>query len=61
MKIEKSFYTYFELTKLTPKNQFIITWYYIFTTITTVGYGDYYATNKFEMIFAIVLLVMGPT
>ena len=58
---QKSFYPYFSIDTFKPTNQFIITWYFIFTTITTVGYGDYYATNKYEMGFAIILLIMGPT
>ena len=42
-------------------DRFIKTWYFIFTTLVTVGYGDFYATNKYEMGFAIILLLAGPT
>ena len=27
----------------------------------TVGYGDYYATNKDEMGFDVIILIIGPT
>ena len=58
---EKNFIDYFSLRYKSGLNQFIITWYFIFTTLMTVGYGDYYSTNKFEMGLAIIFLVAGPT
>lgn len=44
-----------------PYKRFIKTWYYIFTTLVTVGYGDFYATNTYEMGLAILILLAGPT
>ncbi|OMJ65308.1 hypothetical protein SteCoe_38517 [Stentor coeruleus] len=44
-----------------PYKRFIKTWYYIFTTLVTVGYGDFYATNTYEMCLAILILLAGPT
>jgi hypothetical protein len=41
--------------------RFVKTWYYIFTTLVTVGYGDFYATNKYEMGFAIILVLAGTS
>lgn len=51
----------FGLVKEDEKNNFVKIWYFIFTTLVTVGYGDFYATNKYEMGFAIILLLAGPT
>lgn len=56
-----NFIYHFDVEGLSMVNKFIKTWYFIFTTIMTVGYGDFYATNKYEMGFAIVLIVAGPT
>lgn len=55
------FISYFDLENKTKSSQFLITWYYMFTTMMTVGYGDFYAINKYEMGFAIILLIAGPT
>ena len=57
----RDFLDYFSLNSKSSADQFIITWYFIFTTLMTVGYGDLYATNKYEMGLAIILLVAGPT
>lgn len=38
---------------------YIISFYFVTTTITTVGYGDISATNNNERIFAVVLLFVG--
>lgn len=51
----------FGLSEEDEKNNFVKTWYFIFTTLVTVGYGDFYATNKYEMGFAIIILLAGPT
>lgn len=56
-----NFVLHFNLDKDTTVQRFIKTWYYIYTTLATVGYGDYFATNKSEMIAAIFLLLAGPT
>ncbi len=34
-------------------------WYFITTTITTVGYGDFYAVTIIEKLFNIILLFTG--
>jgi hypothetical protein len=46
---------------LTNGEQLIKTWYFIYTTLMTVGYGDLSARNKYEMGFCILLLIIGPT
>ncbi|OMJ90680.1 hypothetical protein SteCoe_6964 [Stentor coeruleus] len=56
-----NFILHFNLDQDTTVQRFIKTWYYIYTTLATVGYGDYYATNKSEMVAAIFLLLAGPT
>ena len=51
----------FALADDSKSQRFIKSWYFIFTTLSTVGYGDFYATNKHEQWFAILLLLAGPT
>jgi len=35
--------------------------YFIITTLTTVGYGDYSAANVYEALFLIAVLIGGVT
>lgn len=58
---DNDFIKHFNLQEDSEYKKFIKTWYYIFTTLATVGYGDFYATNIYEMGFAILLLIAGPT
>ena len=51
----------FNLEKDTTVKRFVKIWYFIFTTLVTVGYGDFYATNKFEMGFTILLVLAGTS
>ena len=51
----------FNLADDSKSKRFIKSWYFIFTTLSTVGYGDFYATNKHEQWFAILLVLAGPT
>lgn len=51
----------FQLEAEDSGKKFIKTWYFIFSTLVTVGYGDFYATNKYEMGFAVILVLAGPT
>ena len=39
--------------------QYVACFYFIITTITTVGYGDFNAKTEFEMIFCCVLMIIG--
>ena len=43
----------------TERNQFLKTWYFIFSSLMTVGYGDYHATNVYEMGFCILIVIVG--
>ncbi|OMJ79176.1 hypothetical protein SteCoe_20877 [Stentor coeruleus] len=56
-----NFRDHFGLNVNTSDEIFIKSWYYIYTTLMTVGYGDFYATNKYEMGFCIILLIIGPS
>ncbi|OMJ70810.1 hypothetical protein SteCoe_21873 [Stentor coeruleus] len=56
-----NFYYHFNLNENSVGEKVIKFWYFIFTTLMTVGYGDFYATNKFEMGFCILLLIIGPS
>jgi hypothetical protein len=56
-----SFIENFNLKVDSTEKRFVKTWYYIFTTLVTVGYGDFYATNKYEMGFAIILVLAGTS
>ena len=40
-------------------NIYICSLYYLITTITTVGYGDIYGRNIKEILFQIILLIIG--
>ena len=51
----------FNIQGLTIRNQFFRTWYFIFSTLMTVGYGDFHATNTYEMGFCVILVIVGPT
>ena len=39
--------------------KYLISFYYIITTVTTVGYGDISATNDVERFFAITYMILG--
>ena len=40
---------------------YLTSFYFIITTFSTVGYGDISATNSFEKVFCIVIMVLGVT
>jgi CRP-like cAMP-binding protein len=42
-------------------DQYVVTLYWVCTTMTTVGYGDITPTNNAERIFAIGVMVIGAT
>jgi len=37
----------------------VISCYFAITTLSVVGYGDYYPINKIEMALAVVVMLMG--
>ena len=48
-----------EFDKYDDWSLYTTSFYYVVTTITTVGYGDIGATNYLERIFAIILMLLG--
>jgi len=44
---------------VTPTYQLIVSCYYALTTLSTVGYGDYYPVNSLERVIAVVLMLGG--
>lgn len=38
---------------------YILSFYFIVTTVTTVGYGDYGPENRYERIFCMFLMIIG--
>lgn len=40
---------------------YCMAFYFIVTTMTTVGYGDMYANNLYEQIFCTILMLIGVT
>lgn len=38
---------------------YILSFYFVVTTVTTVGYGDYSPDNRYERIFCMFLMVIG--
>ena len=44
---------------MSPADTYLVSIYFVITTITTVGYGDLSATSPTERIFGIVLMLLG--
>ena len=57
----ENYESHFGLSAGYSSDKLVKTWYFVFTTLMTVGYGDFYATNKYEMIVAIVFVLSGTT
>ena len=55
------FISFFKMNDDNNLTRMIKTWYFIFSTLTTAGFGDFFSTNTYEMIFNIVILVAGPS
>ena len=53
------FYTKYELTDKNGWTQLLTTMYFVFTTLCTVGYGDYIPSTNLEKIFGIFLMILG--
>lgn len=45
--------------KISNFNLYVMAFYFVSTTVTTVGYGDMYPTNTAERFLAIILLFVG--
>jgi len=56
--LEEAFFNHFELNKKTDQENAIIMTYYAFTTLSTVGFGDYHPKSDAERgVCAFILLV----
>jgi hypothetical protein len=43
----------------TPMQELLVTFYFMITTLTTVGYGDLYPKNIYEMSLMIFIMLIG--
>ena len=41
------------------QRRLIISCYYALTTLSTVGYGDYFPISNYERLIAIIIMIMG--
>jgi hypothetical protein len=41
--------------------KYVVTLYWVFTTMTTVGYGDITPTNDLERLYAVIVMIFGAT
>ena len=59
--VEPSFYYANNLDRAnrTVDEKLVLSWYYSMTTLTTVGYGDYYPISNIEIIVAVVYMLCG--
>ena len=55
----KTFFTEYKIYRKTPLKRLLLSCYYVLTGLTTVGYGDYNATNEYEKIFGITVMFLG--
>lgn len=58
-KSEPTFYYKFDIEHKTKFETIIISWYYSMTTLTTVGYGDYYPISNTEIFVAVCYMLCG--
>lgn len=59
---EQDYYVkHFEMNEKSRVSQFLTSWYFIFSTFATVGFGDFFPTNNYEMIFGIILVLTAPS
>lgn len=56
---ESTFIDYFELTNIDEFHQLTISCYYALTTLSTVGYGDFYPVSNTERIVAVIIMLLG--
>ena len=56
---EVNFISYHELEGKEDTHQLIVSCYYTLTTLSTVGYGDYYPVSARERIAAVVIMLGG--
>jgi hypothetical protein len=47
------------MDEMSTTRKIIVSWYYSMTTLTTVGYGDYYPISNTEIFMAVVYMLCG--
>ena len=57
--VHESFYYKFEMENRSSFDKIIVSWYYSMTTLTTVGYGDYYPVSNIEIFVAVGFMLCG--
>jgi hypothetical protein len=57
----QNFMDVYELRETTNIDSLIIMWYYSFTTLTTVGFGDFYPTTSAERLLLVFIFLVGTT
>lgn len=50
---------YNSISHLSTPDQYVTSFYFTITTITTVGYGDISATTFFEKVICILIMLLG--
>ena len=55
----EGFILYFKLENNTDVENMIVMMYYAFTTLSTVGFGDYHPRSNSERIFCALILLVG--
>ena len=53
------FITHFQMDTLTGAQNLLRSCYFLASTLSTVGYGDFYATNTYEKLLLIFVLLVG--
>jgi Ion channel len=61
LKASTNYINYFNLESKNQFTKLLTTLYFTFSTLMTVGYGDFHAINEYEMMLSIVILIVGPT
>jgi hypothetical protein len=56
---EDQFIIHFGLNTMTPREITILVTYYMFTSLSTVGFGDYHPRSNFERIYCAFVLLFG--
>ena len=56
---DSTFFTYFDIASKTNLQNSIIVTYYSFTSLSTVGFGDYHPRSNSERIFCAFILLFG--
>lgn len=54
-----TWYSRFELDIMTNSEKIVLSSYFAITTLSTVGYGDFYPIHKIEMVFAVLVMLGG--